>query len=140
MGVGIFLLVIGISLFFLPSGIAGRTGLSRSSPPIILGVTIRADQGEDGLVYHQEIDFYDEDGNTERMERELVDLSDPAQRPFLQIQNSTVDAPPEIQRIRATLSEPWHCEGHIYIATVEVSLVDNEGNRSEPVRYRIDCK
>jgi hypothetical protein len=118
----------------------GITGFTGSNPPTILGVTVRADQEASGLVYHQEINFFDEDGNTNQVERELVDLSDPSQRPFIQIQNGTVDALPEVQNIRATVTQTWRCEGHIYVATLEVSLVDSQGNRSEPVRYRIDCK
>jgi hypothetical protein len=133
-------LVFVVSLFLLPAGMAGMTGFSRSNPPTILGVTIRADQAASGLVYHQEINFYDEDGDTRQVERELVDLSDPSQRPFIPVQNGPVDAPPEVQKIRATLSETWRCEGHIYLATIEATLVDSRGNRSEPVRYRIDCK
>jgi hypothetical protein len=140
LGIGMFLLIFGASLFLLPAGMTGITGGTGSNPPTILGVTIRADQEASGLVYQQEINFYDEDGDTNQVERELVELSEPSQRPFIPIQNGAVDAPPEVQKIRATLSETWRCEGHIYLATIEATLVDSQGNRSEPVRYRIDCK
>lgn len=140
LGIGFLLLVFGASLFFLPGNVGGITGLTSSNPPTILGVTIRADQEGGGLVYHQEINFFDEDGNTDLVERELVDLTDPSQRQFIQVQNGPVVAPTEVQKIRATVTEIWRCEGHIYVATIEVSLLDRDGNRSEPVRYRIDCK
>jgi hypothetical protein len=135
-GIGIFLVLLGISLYWFPSG--GRSSTINS--PTILGVTVRASQGAGGLVYLTEIDFFDEDGNTDRAEWELVDLSDASMRQYVQLQNEPVEALPEVQKIRATLIQPWRCEDRIYVATLEVSLLDADGNRSKPVRYSIDCK
>jgi hypothetical protein len=131
------LLLFGLSLYLIS---ALGDNLGATSPPTIMGVTIRENHESEELVYYQEINFYDEDGNTNMVERELVDLSDPSQRQYVQIQNGVVDDLPQIQKIRSTTTETWYCEGHIYVATVEVSLVDRDGNRSEPVRYTIDCK
>lgn len=136
-GVGVLLIVVGISPYLLPT--TGNRS-SANNAPTILGVTIRTNHDAGELVYSQEVNFFDEDGNTVRIERELLDLSDPSQRPYIQIQNGPVDAPPEVQRIRATASDVWHCQGHVYMATIAVSLVDADGNRSAPVRYTIDCK
>lgn len=135
--IGIVLVFFGISLFlFLSMGdIFGAT-----SPPTIIGVTIRESHEDGELIFYQEINFYDEDGNTNVVEWDLVDLSDPSQRQYIQIQNGVVDALPQIQKIRSTATRAWYCEGRVYDATLEVSLLDRDGNRSKPVRYTIKCK
>lgn len=135
--IGVVLLLFGIGLYLLlPT--AGDRGAS--SAPTIIGVTIRTGDEAGELVYAQEVRFYDEDGNTNVVEWNLVDLSDPTQRPFIEIQNGVVDAPPAVQRVRSTVTETWHCQGHVYVATLEVTLVDQDGNRSKPVRYNIECR
>jgi hypothetical protein len=135
--VGIGLLFLGLSMYLIPA-IGDSLGANR--PPTIMGVIIRASHEAGELVYYQEINFYDGNGNTNIVERELVDLSDPSQRQFIQIQNGVIDDLPQIQKIRSTTTETWHCEGRVYVATVKVSLLDKDGNRSKPVRYSIDCK
>ena len=135
--IGIVLLVFGISLYLFPTMGAS---FGAKSPPIILGVTIRESREEGELVIYQEINFYDDDGNTNLVEWELVDLSDPSQRQYIQDQNGTINDLPEIQKIRSTAIRAWFCEGRVYVATLEVSLSDRDGNRSEPVRYTIKCK
>jgi hypothetical protein len=135
LGIGLLLLGIGVSA--APALV--QNGAGRTNAPTILGVTVRKNQDNGGLVYYQEVNFYDDDGNTEVAQWELIDLSDPAQRPFIEVQDVPVDAPPEMQRIRATVTQLWSCEGRTYAATLEVTLVDEDGHRSEPVRYRIDC-
>ncbi len=136
-GAGLLLLLLGISLYLLP---ALASALLRTDPPVIMGVTIREDHAGEELVYQQEINFYDEDGNTNIVERELIDLSDPSQQQYIKLENEVIDDLPAIQRIRSTATSTWHCEGHTYVATVQATLVDSDGNRSEPVRYRIECK
>lgn len=134
--IGVLLLLFGISLFLSPSV---RGGFGTTSAPTILGITIRHNREEAGLVIYERINFYDEDGNTNLVERELIDLSDPSQRDFIQVQDSQVNDPPEVQKIRSSLIESWNCEGHVYVATIAVTLVDSDGNRSNPVRYTLDC-
>jgi len=134
--IGAVLLVIGIALYLIP---APGNGPGASDAPTILGVTIRQTHEGDQLVIYQEVNFYDEDGNTNAVEWELIDLSDPSQREYIDIHNGVVDAPPELQKIRAQVTGTWYCEGHSYVATLAVTLVDLEGNRSEPVRYTVDC-
>lgn len=133
---GILLLLFGLSLFLSPS-ISG--GFGASSAPIVLGVTIRHNQEARGTAIYERINFYDEDGDTNLVERELVDLSDPSQRQFIQILNSEVNDPPEVQKIRSSVTSTWYCDGHVYVATIAVTLVDKDGNRSNPVRYTLDC-
>jgi hypothetical protein len=133
---GSVLLLLGLSLYLLP-GMGNRFGAK--SPPTILGVTIREGQEEGEPVIYQEINFYDDDGNTNRVEWELIDLSDPAQSQYIPTQNDVVNALPEIQKIRATVTRTWFCEGRVYDATLEVSLLDKDDNRSESVRYSIRC-
>jgi hypothetical protein len=135
--VGLGLLFLGLSIYLIP---AVGASLGANNPPTIMGVTIRASREAGELVYYQEINFYDEDGNTNIVERKLVDLSDQSQRQYIQIQDGVVDDSPQIQKIRSATTETWHCEGRIYVATLEVSLLDKDGNRSKPVRYSIDCK
>jgi hypothetical protein len=135
--IGIVLLLFGISLFLF---LTARDSPGAAGPPTILGVTIKASHEGGELVYYQEVNFYDEDGNTNAIERNLVDLSDPSQRPYIQIQNGVINDVPEVQMIRSSTTETWHCYGRVYVATLEVSLVDEDGNRSKPVRYTIDCK
>ena len=137
MAIGIVLLLFGISSFL---SFAARNSSGLNSPPTILGVTIRESHEGGELVYYQEVNFYDEDGNTNVVERNLVDLSDPAQRQYIQIQNGVINDVPEVQKIRSTTTEPWYCDGRVYVATLEVSLLDKDGNRSERIRYTIDCK
>lgn len=134
---GLILLLLGISLYLLPA-LAGA--LFRTDPPVILGVIIRENHEGSELVYQQEVNFYDEDGNTNLLERELIDISDPSQGEYIDVENVSIEAQPAIQKIRSTATDTWHCGGHIYVATVQVTLVDQDGNRSEPVRYRIECK
>lgn len=134
--IGIVLLLVGISLSLLPN-MGVNSG--RPNSPTILGVTIRKSQENGELVYYQEVNFYDEDGNTNAVEWNLLDLSDPTQRQSIELENGVVDALPEVQKIRSKVTEPWHCNGQVYVATVEVSLVDQDGNRSERIRYTIDC-
>lgn len=134
--IGLALLLIGSGLYLAPFVI---DALDLTKPPTILGVTIRKSQEGSELVYYQEINFYDDDGNTYLMQRHLVDLSDPAQRELIQVGDSAVDAAPELQRIRATAVEAWHCGGRTYVATVEVTLLDRNGNKSESIRYAINC-
>lgn len=135
--IGILLLLFGISLYlFLTMG--DSSGVT--NPPTILGVTIRESRDEGELVIYQEINFYDDDGNTDFVKWDLVDLSDPSQRQYIQIQDGVVNDLPEVQKIRSTTKGTWYCEGRIYVATLEVSLSDRNGNRSEPVRYTIKCK
>jgi hypothetical protein len=135
--IGAVLLFFGISLFLFPT-MADNLGLN--NPPTIMGVTIRESHEGGELVYYQEINFYDDDGNTNTVEWDLVDLSDPAQRQYIHLQNGVINDLPEIQKIRSTTTGTWYCEGRIYVATLEVSLLDRDGNRSESVRYTIDCK
>ena len=135
--IGSVLLFLGIGLYLLP-GMGNRFGAE--SPPTILGVTIREGQEEGELVIYQEINFYDDDGNTDRVEWELIDLSDPAQSQYIPTQNGVVNDLPEIQKIRATVIRTWFCEGRVYDATLEVSLLDKDDNRSESVHYIIRCK
>jgi len=135
--IGIVLLFFGISLYLFP--IIGDS-LGVTSPPTILGVTIRESHEGGKLVYYQEVNFYDEDGNTNAVEWDLVDLSDPSQRQYIQLQKGVINDMPKVQKIRSTTTRTWYCEGHVYVATLEVSLVDSDGNRSEPIRFTIDCK
>ena len=130
------LLLLGISLYLLP-GMGNRFGAE--NPPTILGVTIREGREEGEPVIYQEINFYDDDGNTNRVEWELIDLSDPAQSQYIPTQNGVVNALPELQKIRATVTRTWFCEGRVYDVTLEVSLLDKDDNRSESVRYIIRC-
>ena len=134
--IGIVLFLIGISLYLLPT-VGNSLGLT--SPPTILGVTIRESRVEGELVIRQEINYYDDDGNTDFVDWELVDLSDPSQRQYIQIQDGVVNDLPEVQKIRSTTTGTWYCEGRVYVAILEVSLSDRDGNRSKPVRYRIEC-
>jgi hypothetical protein len=134
--VGIILLLFGTSLYLSPTAYGGSR---RAGAPTIMGVTIRKSLEAGNLVFNERINFYDEDGNTQRVERELVELSDPSQREFIQIPDSVVTDPPEVQKIRSSTIATWQCNGRVYIATVEVTLVDTDGNRSEPVRFTIDC-
>jgi hypothetical protein len=135
--IGAILLFFGISLYLFPT-MADNFGLV--SPPTILGVTIRESHEGGELVYYQEVKFYDDDGNTNSVEWDLVDLSDPSQRQFIHLQNGVINDLPAIQKIRSTTTEAWYCEGRSYVATLEVSLSDRDGNRSKPVRYTIECK
>ena len=135
--IGSILLLFGISLYLFLK-IAGN--LSATNPPTILGVIIREGRLKGELVFYQEINFYDEDGNTNLVEWELVDLSDPSQRQYMQLQDGVVDDLPQIQKIRSTAKGTWHCEGRTYVAILDVSLLDRDGNRSEAVRYKIECK
>jgi len=135
--IGIVLLLFGISLYLFPT-IGGGFGVT--SPPTVMGVTIRESLEEGELVYYQEINFYDEDGNTNVVEWDLVDLSDPSQRQYIQLQNGVINDLPAVQKIRSSVTETWYCDGYVYVATLEVSLVDSDGNRSEPVRYIIECR
>jgi hypothetical protein len=134
--IGALLLFFGISLYLFPT-LADSFGAK--SPPVILGVTIRESHEEGELVIYQEINFYDDDGNTNRVEWDLIDLSDPSQSPYIQTQNEVINDLPEIQKIRSTATRAWYCEGRVYNATLEVSLSDSDGNRSKPVRYTIKC-
>lgn len=135
--IGIVLLFSGSGLYLLPT-MGEDPGVT--SPPTILGVTIRESREEGELIIYERINFYDENGNTNVVERDLVDLSDPSQRQFIQIQNGVINDLPEIQKIRSSTTSTWYCEGRVYVATIEVSLLDKDGNRSEPVRYTIECK
>jgi hypothetical protein len=134
---GIVLLLLGLALYLVP--VIGN-GPRTASPPTILGVVIRKGQENGELVYYQEINYYDEDGNTNAVEWELLELSDPSQREFIDIQNSEVSDLPEFQKIRATARKTWHCNGQVYEAMLEVTLRDTDGNASEPVRYAIRCE
>jgi hypothetical protein len=133
---GGILLLFGVSLYLLPTLFAN---FGKTSPPTIMGVVIRKSVEEGELVISQEINFYDEDGNTNLVEWELVDLSDPSQRQYIRLQNGAIDDLPALQKIRSTVKKSWRCEGRTYVATIEVTLLDRDGNRSEPVRYTIEC-
>lgn len=133
---GGILLLFGISLYLLTTLFQY---FGKTSPPTIMGVVIRKNLEEGEVVISQEINFYDEDGNTNLVEWDLVDLSDPSQREYMQLQNGAIDDLPAVQKIRSTAKRIWRCEGHTYVATLEVSLLDRDGNRSEPVRYTIEC-
>lgn len=135
--IGIFLLIFATSLVLF---LRNAVNLSSTSPPTILGVTIREGRINGGLVFYQEIDFYDEDGNTNLLKLELVDLSDPSEHQYMQLEDTPIDALTQIQKIRATATKIWRCEGHTYHATLDASLSDRDGNRSKAVRYRIECK
>lgn len=133
---GCILLLFVVSLYLHPTLVKN---FGKTSPPTIMGVVIRKSLEDGELVISQEINFYDEDGNTNLVEWELVDLSDPSQRQYIQLQNGVIDDLPAVQKIRSTAIGIWRCVGRTYVATIEVSLLDRDGNRSEPVRYTIEC-
>ena len=60
---GVILLLFGIGISAVPALLQNRAG--RTNTPTILGVTVRKNQENGGLVYYQEVNFYDDDGNTE---------------------------------------------------------------------------
>jgi len=135
--IGIVLLLLGIGLYLIPSV---APNLQKSDVPTITGVTTRESNESGELVIHQEINFFDKDGNTNYVEWELVDLSDPSQRQYIQITNGVVNSLFD-EQIKGTYTVgTWHCQGRIYVATLDVYLLDRSGNRSEPYRYTIECK
>lgn len=135
--IGVVLLLLGIVLYFIPT-----TGLKTqtTNAPTITGVTIRESTENDGLVIYQEINFTDSDGDTNYIKWDLVDISDPSERQFIQITNGTVNAMTDEQKKGTFTLGTWHCEGRVYKITLEATLFDASGNRSQPYQYSIDCK
>ena len=134
---GFILLLLGVGLYLLPTVEPASEG---TKTPVISGVTLREGKEKGQLVITQEIHFSDEDGNTNYVEWNLVNLSDPDQRQYINIVNGNVNAPLDEQKAGTYTIGTWYCEGHQYVATLDVSLMDRDGNRSEPYRYTLECK
>ncbi len=135
--IGAVLLLLGLALYLIPTI---KLNSQVGDIPSITGVTMRESIQDDELVILQEINFVDEDGNTNYIEWELINLSDPSQRQYINIVNSTVNAPRDEQRNGSYATGTWHCYGHTYVATLEVSVFDENGNKSEPYQYDVICK
>lgn len=133
--IGAVLTLLGIFLYFIP---ANQT--TTTYAPEIKGVTIRESIEDDGLVVYQEINFIDKDGDTNYVKWNIIALSDPAQREFINITNGNVNTFSEEQAQGASTLAEWHCQGRIYTIELEVTLFDASGNRSEPYSYSIVCK
>jgi len=135
--IGIVLLLFGVVLYLIPTM---KPDSQKNNIPTITGVAMREDIENGELVIRQEINFFDKDGNTNYVEWELVNLSDPSQRQYIQIKNGEVNALLEEQINGTYTIGAWNCRGHVYVATLDVYLLDKSGGRSEPYRYTIECK
>lgn len=159
--IGVVLLLLGIGLYLLPAddpptpitASSTETGSeidteagsdtgseSDSEPPLITGVTLRENLEKGRLVIYQDINFIDKDGNTNDVEWELISLSDQSQLQYIDITNGAVNTPRRDQIQGSYTTGTWKCDKHKYVATLEVTLLDKDGNKSEPYQYTIECK
>lgn len=126
----------------LPSFAVGpETGKpSSKSAPTIQSVTarirVRTAQGV-LLDVVPDVHFIAPKGNAIVLRRELVETNGPFSQ--TQLRNATINIPPEGQKHGATISGGWRCGVQPYYVTIRATVMDADGERSNPVTYTIHC-
>jgi hypothetical protein len=94
--------------------------------PVITNVVLRPEQTPKGLVYWQDIEFQDGEGDVNLIHNELIEAS--TRNVFL---NDLPLTPSADQRTGSTATSWWDCGiGEPYYVTVRITAVDAPGNVS----------
>jgi hypothetical protein len=100
---------------------------SSGSPPVLDSVTPKGGTLADFRIHSA-------DGNVVVLHREVTDSVVP-RAPV----DASVDIDPERQKVGASFSEGWSCQGEKGRQTIRAYLIDGNHHHSNMVDYTVDC-
>jgi hypothetical protein len=109
------------------------TDTPTSHAPVIDSVYLREDSSSGNLIIYQDVSFRDEDGDAYFIDFELV-----SDNPNLVTRDGPIEALGQ-QETGAIHTGTWHCGDDEYQATLQVTILDRAGNKSNTVEYTMFC-
>lgn len=118
----------------IPPTVAPTTGIPVGHAPVIESVDLRDDLSSGNLVIVQDISFYDEDGDADYIDFELV-----SNLPNAYTVDGPINASSQGQKSGTITTGRWGCGGGQYEVTLQVTILDKAGNQSNTVEYTMLC-
>jgi len=81
--------------------------------------------------------FIAPNGNAIVIHRQLIETSGAIAQ--TQLRDAAINIPAEAQKKGATISGGWRCGTQQYYVTIRATILDADGNRSNPMDYTIHC-
>jgi hypothetical protein len=137
---GFITLMIGVVflggiLAFLVNTLLSGLGDSNTAP-VISNIMMREEWTDSGLIIFQDIAFTDGDGDAARADFTLVETS----YDRVDVKDGIVTEHPTDQRAGAIHTAKWTCSRRNYTVTLQVELIDQNHNRSEPYTFTLTCR
>jgi len=118
----------------IPATVAPPAEIPVGHAPVIESVDLRDDLSSGSLVIVQDISFYDEDGDADYIDFELV-----SNLPNAHTVDGPVTASSEQQKSGTITTGRWKCGGGQFEVTLQVTILDKAGNRSNTAEYTMLC-
>ena len=118
----------------IPPTVAPTAEIPVGHAPVIESVDLRDDLSSGSLVIVQDISFYDEDGDANFIDFELV-----SNLPNAHTVDGSISASSQQQESGAITTGRWGCGGGAYEVTLQVTIWDEAGNPSNTVEYTMIC-
>jgi hypothetical protein len=118
----------------IPPTVAPTAEIPVGHAPVIESVDLRDDLSSGSLVIVQDISFYDEDGDANFIDFELV-----SNLPNAHTVDGSISASSQQQESGAITTGRWGCGGGQYEVTLQVTIWDEAGNHSNTAEYTMIC-
>jgi tetratricopeptide (TPR) repeat protein len=110
-------------------------GCQSPDAPRILQVNLREQGKGNKKTIYQDIDYYDPNGDAAQLNFRLI-----ASTMKVNVGDGRINASAEKQKAGDVATGTWGCGGNTYSVTVEVVIIDKQGNSSNAVRYTMNCR
>lgn len=113
---------------------------SASNVPLMLQISERQGNGDNGLIIYKDIYFVDPDGDAYVVAYKLLSTSlNPS---AITVKNDSIKSTPDEQKKGAIVVGAWECgyKYSNYSVILEARILDNAGNQSEPFVLEFNCK
>jgi hypothetical protein len=117
-----------------------KTAPQSPNAPVLLDITARTKvAARNGILLDVVPDFHfmAPNGNAIVIHRELIDTSGAIAQ--TQLRDATINIPAAAQKKGAVISGGWRCGTQQYYVTIRATILDSDGNRSNPMEYTIHC-
>ena len=101
---------------------------------MIDSVELREDLSTGSLLIYQDISFHDAEGDVYYIDFVLV-----SDLPNIQTQDGAIRTSSEEQKSGAILTGTWTCGDGDYQVTLQATILDRAGNRSNTIEYTMFC-
>jgi hypothetical protein len=110
------------------------TNTPRFPAPAIDSVSLREETTSSGLVIYQDVHFHDDDGDAY-----LIDFTLVSDLPDAVIRDGPIEQSSQEQKTGAIHTGTWRCGSGDYQVTLQVTILDRAGNRSNTVEFTMFC-
>jgi hypothetical protein len=106
-----------------------------NQPPVIDRLELRQDRSSGRLRIFIDIYFHDADGDANSVDYELISVSPDIP---VRVRDGSFRPPPD--QIEGTfITGRWRCRPQVYETTLEATISDQAGHKSNPVRFTLSC-